>query len=264
MTQDLAHAAELRECVEKGNDNLLHGVKAVSRIVNPNSDAEWIDAQLSYLANEVQKREESVETMLKVFREQGFKGVNEQSFHEYRNSDIARVLESRQGIPITFVAIIVGVSDHLTMTSHGVNFPGVFLAQVDNAIVNPIDFSVLDYESFASNLKKQDISVPDSPELASNADILKRMFNNLQEVASVKGDVVRRLEFVDYMQLIDPNDWFSHFKRAETWVSIGDFSAAKSELRIARGLIDDESTIAAIDRNLEQLPKQSRDDQILN
>ena len=264
MSLELPYARELRECVETGTKNLLHGVKAVSRVLNPESDLDWVDKRLIYLANEIQKREETVETMLKVFHEEGFKGVGESNFHEYGNSDIAQVLESRQGIPITYVAIILGVSDHLTMSSYGVNFPGVFLAQVDDAIVNPLDFSILDYASFTANLVKQNISVPDSPELASNADILKRMFNNLQEVASVKGDVIRRLEFVDYMQLIDPDDWFSHFKRAEAWVAIGDFSAARSELKIARGLLDDESTIEMIERNLAQLPKQSGDDQVLN
>ena len=202
--------------------------------------------------------------MLKVFHEEGFQGVTENDFHEYVNSDIAHVLESRRGIPITYVAIILGVSDHLAMTSHGVNFPGVFLAQVEQSIVNPIDFSILDYDAFASNLKRKNISVPNTPELATNADILKRMFNNLQEVASAKGDVVRRLEFVDYMQLIDPDDWFTHFKRAEAWASMEDYGAARSELKIARGLLSDEATIEMIDRNLSQLPSRSDDDQLLN
>ena len=264
MTQTLPYARELRECVEAGNENLLHGAKAISRILNPDSDLTKVDASLLFLAEEIQKREESIETMLKVFHDEGYERVDESTFHEYSNSDIAHVLESKQGIPITYVAIILGVSAHLSMNSHGVNFPGVFLAQVDDTIVNPIDFSILDYDAFTSNLKKRNISVPDSPELASNADILKRMFNNLQEVASVKGDVVRRLEFIDYMELIEPNDWFCHFKRAEAWASMGDYSAARSELKVARDLLSDESTIAMIDRNLEQLPKRSDDDQILN
>lgn len=264
MTQNLPYAKELRECVEMGSENLLYGVKAVSRILNPDANLAKVDTHLHFLADEIQKRDESVDTMLKVFREEGFKGVTENDFHEYANSDIAHVLESKHGIPITYVAIILGVSAHLTLTSHGVNFPGVFLAQVDDMIVNPIDFSILDYKAFTSNLKKRNISVPDSPELASNADILKRMFNNLQEVASAKNDVVRRLEFLDYMELIEPDDWFPHFKRAEAWVSMGDYSAAKTELEIARDFLSDESTITMIDRNLAQLPKRSDGDQVLN
>ena len=264
MTQNLPLASEILECVETGSEHLLHGVKAVSRILNPEADLEWVDSQLFHLSEEIHKRDETVESMLKVFHEEGFQGVGETDFHEYSNSDIEQVLKSRQGIPITYVAIILGVSDHLTMTCHGVNFPGVFLAQVDKTIINPIDFSVLDYDEFTKNLNKKNISVPKEPELATNADILKRMFNNLQEVASVKGDLVRRLEFVDYMELIDPNDWFCHFKRAEAWVSMGDYSAARSELHIARNLLDDEPTIKMIDRNLAQLPKSLDDDQILN
>ncbi|MCY4129227.1 MAG: hypothetical protein OXG15_08310 [Gammaproteobacteria bacterium] len=264
MTQDLPYASALLECVESVNEHLLLGVKAVSRILNPESDLDWVDTQLLHLAGEIQKREETVEMMLKVFHEEGFQGVTESDFHEYANSDIEHVLKSRHGIPITYVAIILGVSDHLTMSSHGVNFPGVFLAQVNDVIVNPIDFSILDYDTFTSNLKKKNISVPNNPELASNADILKRMFNNLQEVASVKGDVVRRLEFVDYMKLIDPDDWFTHFKCAEVWASMGDYGAARSELRTARDLVSDEATIEMIDRNLAQLPKPSDNDQVMN
>ena len=264
MTQDLPFASELLECVETGSEHLLQGVKAVSCILNPDADLEWIDSQLLHLSEEIRKREETVESMLNVFHEEGFRGVTESDFHEYSNSDIEQVLKSRQGIPITYVAIILGVSDHLAMTCHGVNFPGVFLAQVDETIINPIDFSILDYDAFTANLKKKNISVPNDPEIATNADILKRMFNNLQEVASVKGDMVRRLEFVDYMQLIEPDDWFCHFKRAEAWASMGDFGAARTELKIARGLLDDESTIKMIDRNLAQLPKRQEDGQILN
>ena len=264
MTQDLRYASELLECVGSGSEHLLHGVKAVARILNPEADLDWVDSQLLHLSEEIRKREETVESMLKVFHEEGFRGVTESDFHEYSNSDIEQVLKSHQGIPITYVAIILGVSDHLAMTSHGVNFPGVFLAQVDETIINPIDFSVLDYDGFTENLKKKNISVPNEPELATNADILKRMFNNLQEVASVKDDVVRRLEFVDYMQLIDPDDWFCHFKRAEAWASMGDYSAARSELKIARGLLEEDATIEMIDRNLAQLPKQGDGDRILN
>ena len=264
MTRDLPYSNELLECAKSGSEHLLHGVKAVSSILNPKADLDWIDSQLFHLSEEIRKRDETVESMLQVFHEEGFRGVTESDFHEYSNSDIEQVLKSHQGIPITYVAIILGVSDHLAMTSHGVNFPGVFLAQVEETIINPIDFSVLDYDGFTENLKKKNISVPNEPELATNADILKRMFNNLQEVASVKGDLVRRLEFVDYMELIDPNDWFCHFKRAEAWASMGDYGAARSELQTARGLLDDEPTIKMIDRNLAQLPKMQGDDQILN
>ena len=264
MTQNLPYASELLECVETGSEHLLLGVKTVSRILNPEADLAWVDSQLLYLSEEIRKREETVSAMLKVFHDEGFQGVTENDFHEYSNSDIEQVLRSRKGIPITYVAIILGVSDHLELASHGVNFPGVFLAQVDDTIVNPIDFSILDYDEFTANLRKKNISVPNEPELATNAEILKRMFNNLQEVASVKGDVVRRLEFVDYMQLIEPEDWFCHFKRAEAWASMGDYGAARSELKIARGLLDEDATIEMIDRNLAQLPKQGDDDRILN
>ena len=264
MTQTLPYSKELLECVEAGSENLLLGAKAVSRVLNPDTDLATVDSRLLSLAEEIQKRGESVESMLHVFHDEGFKRVDEDKFHEYANSDIASVLDTRKGIPITYVAIILGVSDHLSLTSHGVNFPGVFLAQVDDTIVNPIDFSILNYEEFTSNLKKRNINVPDSPELASNSDILKRMFNNLQEVASAKGDDLRRLEFVDYMELIEPEDWFCHFKRAEAWASMGDYSAARSELKIAKNLLTDESTIAMIDRNLAQLPKRTDGDQILN
>lgn len=264
MTRDLPYANDLLECVSAGSEHLLLGVKAVSRILNSESDLNWVDSQLFHLSEEIRKQDETVESMLKVFQDRGFQGVSESDFHEYANSDIEQVLKSRQGIPITYVAIILGVSEHLAMTSHGVNFPGVFLAQVDDTIVNPIDFSILDYDEFTKNLKDKNISVPNEPELATNAEILKRMFNNLQEVASVKGDVVRRLEFVDYMQLIEPEDWFCHFKRAEAWASMGDYGAARSELKAARGLLDEDATVEMIDRNLAQLPKQGDDDRILN
>ena len=264
MPQDLRCADELLECVHAGSTNLLLGVKAVSQLLNPEVDLAWVDSQLLDLAGKVRTRGESVDTLLKTFHDEGFLGLAADEFHEYSNSDIEQVLRTRRGLPITYVAMIIGVCDHLSLPSHGVNFPGVFLAQVDDRIINPIDFSVLDYDAFTTDLRKKDISVPDHPELASNADILKRMFNNLQEVASVKGDVVRRLEFVDYMQLIEPNDWYSHFKRAETWVSMGDYSAAKAELEIARDLLDDESAIAMIDQNLKRLTIGSDDDQVMH
>ena len=264
MSVELPYIEEMRACVAAGHSDLLRGVKAVSKVLNADSDEAWIDAEIAKLAEKIRDQEESVNGLIKVFRDEEFEGVTEATFHEYENSDIDNVLRSRRGLPITYVAIILGVSDYLSLSSFGINFPGVFLAQVDGHVVNPIDFSILDYDAFRERLNEKEIEVPAVPELSSNEEMLRRMFNNLQEVAQVKGDVIRRLEFIDYMEQLEPSDWYAHFKRADVWLSMGDIDGALSELRTARELVTDEETISMLDENLDRVGKASADNRIQN
>ena len=263
MTPELPYAEELRRCVDENDADLLSGVKVIARILNPDVDSQWVDAKLSNLAEEIRARGTNIENLLNVFIHHGFRGVAENEFHEYRNSDISYVLAEKKGIPITNSAMIMAVCDRLSLLNHGINFPGMFLTQVDEDLVDPVNYAVLDYSVFKNQMRRRNIEAPEEPAIASNRDILARMFNNLEAIAVLKGDVVRSMEFIDYMACVSPDYWYPHFERAKVWSMMGDVNSAKTELEIARTLVDDEEIVRAIDRQLKQLRLMRRDD-VLN
>ena len=260
MTLTLPYSDDLIKCVEAQDTDLLRGVKAISQILNPDGAMSFVDQRLDDLAAAIDARGVTVDNVLKVFVDDGFKGAEQDEFHEYRNSDIANVLDERKGIPITNTTIIIAVCDRLGLPSRGVNFPGMFLAQIESSIIEPVHFDIMDYDSLKYVLEKRQIAVPDKPAIASNQEILTRMFNNLESIALLKNELVKCMEFLDYMQLVTPNYWFTHFERAKVWSMMDDMHSSQSELEIAHSLTDDEEVIRMIEHQMKQMPLSHRDD----
>ncbi len=261
---ELPYAQALRESAEAGDAKLLLGIKTVSKILNRNVDSASIDTWLDDLALKVTKRGRSVEGVLAVCREHGFRGTTDKEFHEYCNSDIAHVLESRRGIAISLAMILIGICERLALTAQGVNFPGVFLVQIEDQVVDPVNLVCLDYDAFCEKFRRRKIRMPSVPDIAANKDILKRVFRNLHDVAVSKGDIARRLEFMDYMQLVAPDDWFVYFTRAEVRVNVGDIEAAILDLKTARTLNLDCQIVEEIDKALAKLGKLSTQKTLLH
>lgn len=267
MSIVLPYADELQACVDAGSVNLLQGVKAISQILNAEVDLVRVDEHIAELADSMRERDKAVKTILNRFLEEGWRGVGSDDFIEYENSDIAHVLTVRRGIPITNAVVLIVVCEQLELKAAGVNFPGVFLAEIDGQVIDPVNFSMIDYESFRYQIEKRNIEIPATPELANNADILSRMFNNLERVAMQKGDLLLALKFIDYIQVIAPNAWTCHLKRADIWRLIGDLNSTKMELQAAHGLLADsglKEVKERVERQLRKLERNTKGDEILN
>lgn len=65
-----------------------------------------------------------------LFKDKGFTG-NRMHYHDPDNSYLSRVIETRQGIPITLSAIYVFVGNRLGLPLAGVGMPGHFLVKIE-------------------------------------------------------------------------------------------------------------------------------------
>ena len=263
----LPYADDFRKSVAGDSGDLFVGVNAISQLLNPDNDGLRTDAAINRLA--ALAGDEGVATaqdLCKFLSKQGFSTTTQSNFHEYCNSDVAWVIENRQGIPISIGMVIHEISRQLALPCAGINFPGVFIVQVEESFIDPVTFGCVSYETLTLEAKRQGISTPSEPQLASNQDIIQRMFNNLRAVAQVKRDWVRDLEFLDYLQVINPDLWYFHAEKARLWALLGDLPSAHLEFQRAQKKASGEAAEvqSLILKGLQQTSPDARDRNLEN
>jgi regulator of sirC expression with transglutaminase-like and TPR domain len=148
-----------------------------------------------------------------LFKDKGFSG-NRTQYYDPDNSYMNRVIETRQGIPISLSALYVFVGKRLDLPLAGVGMPGHFLVKLEDK--TPAQF--VDCFNGGTMLREQDCEqfitasgldyYPQLLEKSSTPTILARMLRNLlssyeQEPAEKMARRVRALlELLD----IEPTD----------------------------------------------------------
>ena len=122
-----------------------------------------------------------------LFKDKGFSG-NRIHYHDPDNSYLHRVIESRQGIPISLSAIYVFVGNRLNLPLSGVGMPGHFLVKIEG---EPIP-QFVDCFNGGAFLREQDCEqfitasgLDYSPEFLEKSPtrlILARMLRNLLSI----------------------------------------------------------------------------------
>jgi regulator of sirC expression with transglutaminase-like and TPR domain len=176
---------------------LLQGAIAVAMHQVDEVDPEQIEETLQGYADIIQSRvrgpqEQAIVAHLHeyLFEELGFTG-NTEDYYNPLNSNIAAVLESKRGLPITLALIYVDVARRLGLDAWGVALPGHFLAAValneTLMLVDPFDGGKVVTKDEAHERVKQLLG-PDEEwtdeyvQPASNRHWLTRMIQNLLNV----------------------------------------------------------------------------------
>ena len=115
------------------------GAFLIAKVAYPDLDIFHYEQCLDHLAQEFRTKWHSKETppgraarLLStfLFKDKGFSG-NRIHYHDPNNSYLHRVIESRQGIPISLSAIYVLVGSRLGLPLTGVGMPGHFLVKIE-------------------------------------------------------------------------------------------------------------------------------------
>ena len=115
------------------------GAFLISKIAYPDVDISHYVQCLDHLAEEFRTKWHSKDTppgkaarLLSafLFKDKGFSG-NRIHYHDPDNSYLHRVIESRQGIPISLSAIYVFVGNRLNLPLSGIGMPGHFLVKLE-------------------------------------------------------------------------------------------------------------------------------------
>ena len=184
--------------IESGT-GLFRGAFAIALHERPEADMAEAEMIVENLADTVQHRVRSRSTsailahlhdvLFEVF---GLRG-NVGDYYNPANSYLPDVLRTRLGIPISLVLVYKRVAESLGVVVHGINAPGHFLAEVEEAAqgkgrsmyVDPFfGGGVLDVQEVAHRIEQAmgrslESSMPQLSR-ASHRQWLARMLNNLQ------------------------------------------------------------------------------------
>ena len=228
----------------------VEGALLVSRIVRPNTDSAWCRAELRRLAAQVGPAG-TPEALVDFLREAGFAGAGE--YYETNNSSLEFVLREHSGIPITLAMVIVGTSEYLDMRASGINFPGHFMARVNEQLFDPFIMRRIDAAGRSEWLAKGNVSEIDAFEPATPIDVVLRMLNNLRMLAVSRGDPVGALELTDYQLVVSPERLSLRVERADLWLALGATDMARCELAEAISMAADSTIREQLEEKLQAL-----------
>lgn len=195
---------DLERWLENGATDLLEGCLIIARYQYPNLKEHEIEYELSRIRKDIWielndnlTALEQIKVFNYVFYElQGFKG-NVDKYHSPDNSFINKVLETRQGNPLTLSIIYMIIAQSLDLPLKGVNLPEHFVLAYTGASIDPETyefksnnilfyinvfsrgtvFSYKDIDLFLKQINRD--SRPEFYQPCQNTDIIKRMISNL-------------------------------------------------------------------------------------
>ncbi|MBX3155602.1 MAG: transglutaminase family protein [Deltaproteobacteria bacterium] len=179
---------------------------------------EQLDAIADSVADDVAGAPDGIERARAIsaclFERLGFRG-NVDDYYDPRNSFLADVLERRTGIPITLSVVYLEVARRLGVLAQGVNFPGHFLVRVaiEDAwlFLDPFgggrSLAPPDLEALLRKTTTPDaVLEPSAVAAASKRQIVSRMLVNLAGIYGRNGDLVRSLDVLERLAILEPSN----------------------------------------------------------
>ena len=238
--------AELERGAAAGGElNLARCALLISRLDNEEVDVEENLALLDEMAADIiaslpadateQARLDALTNYL--FTENGFHGSRTDYSHQ-ANSYLDRVLEDREGLPITLSLLYMEVGRRLGLKLEGVGLPGHFVVRFVPQTGEP---RVLDVFDGGKVLSRDDAAVkvmettgePLKESHLATADaqlILRRMLANLIRIGQDNGDKEAMLRYMEAVVTIDPTSVPDRGMRALLRSETGRRAAALADL----------------------------------
>ncbi len=197
------------------------GAFLIAKLAYPNLDIPHYTESLDQLAEEFRTKWHAAESppgkaarLLSnfLFKDKGYSG-NRDEYYEPDNSFMNRVIETRQGIPISLSALYVFVGNRLGLPLAGVGIPGHFLVKIEGE--TPAQF--VDCFNGGTILREQDCEQfikasgldfdPKFLEKISTPTILARMLRNLLSIYEQESEdqMARRVRaFLELLENEEP------------------------------------------------------------
>lgn len=196
----------------------------VAGFINPGLPAGVSQQRLGELVRTLQQQPcEGLDDLLSGMRAQGF-GQHALQQVTLQHSHVGWVLEHKQGLPIALAVVLVECARRCGMTGHGVNFPGHFLVQVGEDLVDPLRMEKVS----SAQLQGRGLSDAELSQLLQPATpqaLGLRMLNNLKSLFVGEQDWQQALDLLDCQLALAHTDselvGLLHFERGEMWGQIG-------------------------------------------
>ena len=172
---------------------------------------------------------DGVDALLSFLAGQGF-GQSALTEADLTHSSIDWLLQQHQGLPIVVAVLLITLARALGMQAHGVNYPGHFLLQVDDELIDPIGLSVVQRDG----LPHPEGVLADELFSPANAMMIGfRMLNNVKAYNLRLQNWRGMLVVSDYQLALahaEPSlSGMVHFERGEYRQQVGESDAALEE-----------------------------------
>lgn len=202
-------------------ERLLVGSLLVAKLDHPDLDVDAYRAQIDRMAGEIRATldDDATEVQTReamheyLFQKNGFHGSRSEYYHA-ANSHLNRVIDDREGLPITMSILYIELGRRLGIQIQGVGLPGHFVVK---HVVDDQDDQLVDVFERGKLLSRKEADaivlmharrmLRDS-DLAASTDIeiLTRVLNNLIGVAGRKNDGESMLRYCDAIVAINPEN----------------------------------------------------------
>ncbi|MEM7477155.1 MAG: transglutaminase family protein [Planctomycetota bacterium] len=225
---------------------LLHGALLIAQLDNPDLDIDSylqrIESMADALGKKLKKDASPVTRRAALheylFEENGFHGSRSEYYHS-ANSHLNRVIDDREGLPITLSILYIELARRIGMKVEGIGIPGRFVvAQYSGRAYsedeNPQFIDVFERGILLSNLDLNLRMTMNSGTQNENKtleaqnvkQILTRVLNNLIEIAGRKNDGESMLRYCDAAVVLNPDMHPMRLMRAQIRAMTGRMTLA--------------------------------------
>ena len=209
---------------------LLRGALLIARLDNPDIDVDAYCSRIDQMAGEVRQviapdadataRRDALHKYL--FIENGFHGGRAEYYHP-ANSHLSRVIDDREGLPITLSILYMELGRRLDLKMEGVGLPGHFVVKhvIEGEPDQLIDvfergnlLSAADAERIVATYARRDLREADTRG-QSVSEILTRVVNNLFGIANESQDIESMHRYCEALVAIDPSSAESRMMRSQ-------------------------------------------------
>ena len=237
---------QLAALFENGEEaDLFRAALLIAKLDDPEVDVGHYEQQLKTMASEVKARfadEEDDASKLKkviayLFQENGFHG-SRQDYYNRANSYMNRVLDDREGLPITLSVLVMELAAACGIDGvAGVGAPGHFIIRHAGGdteqFIDPFDGgNYLGRPDAEEMVRTNTGRAPVPGDLAKSTDreIVLRMLRNLMGALPEEGSPAELLRYVETVVTLQPDSAFDRWSRAVLLIQDRRYDAAKKDL----------------------------------
>jgi regulator of sirC expression with transglutaminase-like and TPR domain len=237
--------AELKKCTSEEKLDLLRACLLVSRLDDQDVEIDAYVKEVDRMAEEIRKNvadsasdNDRLQALDKyLFQDNGFHGSRHEYYHR-ANSYLNRVVDDREGLPITLSILYMELGRRLGLTIEGVGLPGHFVVRYvpvtgESEMIDVFDggkrLSRDDVETIVRNVAQQPL---DEQHLKSATahEILVRVLQNLLNVAQQQEDAQALRRYLEALVTLEPESMQLRGMRALARYQSGRPTAAIEDL----------------------------------
>jgi len=227
------------------NADLFRGALLLATLDEADIDIDNYVAELDRMAEEIRKElKEDADDDARLskldkylFTDNGFHGSRFEYYHR-ANSYMNRVIDDREGLPISLSVLYMELGRRLNLNIQGVGLPGHFVVKHISAAG---DEQLIDPFNGAKRLTREDAStmvrnatgrpfVDDYLRSVTKQEILSRMLANLSNLAESSNDKPARLRYLEAQIALEPEAFRLRGMRALLHADLGRFASALADL----------------------------------